>query len=131
MRNPPDMPELEKNAAPRNVHGPRHPPPALDLLGRVDARRRNIALPLRQDLRRLGDDQTCACPLGIIQCVELGGDIAYCCPASGERRHDGAVLAFVGTDDDGREEVGAHDYPALPLVEDRSRKESRGGGAPP
>jgi hypothetical protein len=43
----------------------------------------------------------------------------------------GAVLAFVGTDDDGREEIGAHDYPALSLAEDRSRKEIRHDHAPP
>src|SRR5262245_1198937 len=70
MRDAPDMPKLKHDAAARSMHGAGHALPAFDLLAAVDARRRDIALAFRRDLRRFRDDEARACALGIIKSVE-------------------------------------------------------------
>ena len=50
MRDASDVPKLQEDAAATRVHGFRHILPAFDLLGRMNARGRLIALPVRADL---------------------------------------------------------------------------------
>ena len=106
MRDAPDMPELEHHAAAGDMDRAGHALPAFDLLGAVDAGRRDIALAFRSDLRRFRDDEACACALGVIERVERVRHVAG--PA--RLRVKGAMTMRLGTerpDLDGREEVGA------------------------
>ncbi|KAG5726253.1 hypothetical protein E4T56_gene8045 [Termitomyces sp. T112] len=57
MRNATHVPELDDDTAALFMDGIGHPGPALDLFGRVNARRPGIALPLLGNLRAFGDDK--------------------------------------------------------------------------
>src|SRR5207302_6948962 len=57
VRNAPDMPDLNVDAAAARVHAIRYLAPARDLLLRVDAGRVLITLTLLRDLARLGHQQ--------------------------------------------------------------------------
>ena len=85
------MPELHEDAAAPTMHGLGDEPPAGDLLGRMDAGRTRIALPLGRDLRALGDDQSGTGTLRVVFGVERLGHIAGAGPVAGHRRHDDAV----------------------------------------
>ena len=61
------MPELEDDAAAGDMDRARRASPPLNLLGAVDAGRRDIALTLGSHLRRFRDDEACARALRIIK----------------------------------------------------------------
>ena len=71
VRHPPDMHELNEDAAALVVHGCGHLAPSGDMCGRVDTRRRDIALSVIAGLRAFGDDQADTRALGII----IGGKV--------------------------------------------------------
>ena len=106
MRDAPDMPKLEHDAAAGGVHRSGHALPAFDLLCAVYTGRRNIALALRCHLRRFRDDQPGARALRVIERVERGRHVAFCGAASRQRRHGDAVGQRERSDVDGCEQVG-------------------------
>ena len=105
VRDAPDMPELEHDAAAGDMDRAGHALPAFDLLGAVDARRRDIALALRRHLRRFRDDQPCARALRVIERVERGRHVAFGGAAPRQGRHGDAVGQRERPDIDGREQV--------------------------
>jgi len=66
MRDPANMPKLQKDAPAVAMHGVGDPAPAGDLLFGIYARRARVAFPLRRNLRCLGDDQPGRGALAII-----------------------------------------------------------------
>jgi len=70
VRDPPDMPELDENAAAARMHAVCDLAPAGNLFFRVDARRVLITLTLLRNLTRLGDQETRGSALRVI----LGGE---------------------------------------------------------
>jgi hypothetical protein len=69
------VPELDDDAPAGGVDGVRHPAPARDLLGRVDAGRPGVALALLRDLRGFRDQETGAGALGVVAGVEVMGRV--------------------------------------------------------
>ena len=93
MRDAPDMPELQHHAAAAGMHRSGHALPALDLLGAVDAGRGDIALTLRRDLARFGDDEACARTLSVIERAEAVGTL----PGPARLRVNGAMTMRFGS----------------------------------
>ena len=105
VRDAADMPELEDDAAAGDMDRARRASPPLNLLGAVDAGRRDIALTLGSHLRRFRDDEACARALRIIERVQLGRDVTGCGAAPCQRGHGDAVWQGKRSERDGREEV--------------------------
>ncbi len=78
---------LQEDAPALGMHRVGHHPPACDLRGRVDAGCVLIALRLRRDLGRLGDDQPGTGALGVI----FGGEGPGTRPAAARLRVKGAM----------------------------------------
>jgi hypothetical protein len=66
MGDAPDMPQLKEDTAALGMDGVGNPAPTLDLGVAVDAGGVDVTLPFRNDLRRLGDQQSGGGALGII-----------------------------------------------------------------
>jgi hypothetical protein len=107
VRNPPDMPELEKNPPAGFMHRIGDELPAGDLFGAVDARRAGIAEPLRGHLAGLCDDQTGAGALRVISGVEFSRRVARSGAIARHRRHHDAVRQIKRAETVRRENVGS------------------------
>src|SRR5262249_60765830 len=93
VRDAPDMPKLQHDAAARDMDCAGDALPTFDLLRAVDARRRDIALAFRRDLRRFGDDEPCTCALRVLERVERVRHVAGAGAAPRQGRHGAAVGA--------------------------------------
>ena len=88
------MPDLQEDAPALGVNRIRDHPPACDLLRRVDSRGVLIALGLRRDLRRLGDDQPGTGALSVIFGGMRSGDQPGGSAVTGQGGHDDPVGQF-------------------------------------
>ena len=91
VRDAPDVPELDGDPAARRMHRSSHLFPAGDLLLRMDARRARIAMSLRTDRRRFGQDQTGRSALAVVLDRQIGRHVAGAGAIARQRGHDNAV----------------------------------------
>ena len=91
-----DVPELEKDAAPREMNGLDNFFPSSDLVGCVDAGGVGVTVAERGDGRCFADDQSGRGTLAVILGVEIVGDVTGGSPASGQGRHQNPVRKFEG-----------------------------------
>jgi hypothetical protein len=91
-----DVPELEKDAAPREMNGLDNFFPSGDLVGCVDAGGVGVTVAERGDGRCFADDQSGRGTLAVILGVEIVGDVTGGSPASGQGRHQNPVRKFEG-----------------------------------
>jgi hypothetical protein len=98
------MPELNDHRSALGVHGSGDLFPSLDLLVGVAARRPSIALRLRGDLRRLGDDQASGSALRVIFNSEWTRHQTRTSAVPGQRRHDDMIGKLQSTGGSGFEE---------------------------
>ncbi len=82
-----DMADLQPDPPGLGVHGVGDPAPPRDLLGRVNAGRVDVALAVRPDLGRFGDDQAGAGALGIVERREAAWHTVPAGAIAGERCH--------------------------------------------
>src|SRR4051812_18588063 len=125
MRNAPGVPDLVEDETALGVDGAYDLFPALDLLGRVDARRARIADGLGRNIGGFGDDQPAlAGALAVIGGVHRLGNVAGLAGAQPrERRHDDAMRERDRAEREGLEEsVVRHvEIPLLFRMLDASR----------
>src|SRR5260370_24397058 len=89
VRNAPDMPDLDEDAAAMLMHAVRYFSPARHLLFGIDSARALITLALLRNLARLGDQEPCGCALPVIfDCQWAGYHARRNGAVAGERRHD-------------------------------------------
>ncbi len=105
VRDTPDVPELQEDASALGVHGGGRQLPAFDLRGRPDAGRADVALALRADVGRFGDDEAGRGALGVVGGLQLAGDALVVGPRPGQRRHDDAVGELIGPELDRIEKI--------------------------
>jgi hypothetical protein len=108
MGNAAHMPELHENNTALAMDHLRDAAPALDLLGRIDARRVRPASRRFGNLRRLGDDQPArAGPLAVIFDHQIGRRIGWRHrPHPRERGHDNAMGECMGAEGERGKEIG-------------------------
>ena len=99
------MPKLQHDGGAGDMHCLGDAFPTFDLFGAVNSRRRNIALALRCDLRRFGNDEARARTLSVIKGVQLRRHVAGSGPAAGQGGHDSTVLKPEWAQLGGSEEV--------------------------
>ena len=90
MRHAAHVPQLAVDAAAARMHGLGHLPPAIELLGAVEARHVGVALALMGDGRAFADDQPGAGALRVVLRHQRRGDGVGRAVAR-ERRHDDSV----------------------------------------
>ena len=104
VRNAPDMPQLQHDAATCVMHGARDRAPTFGLLFRPDARSVRISNPHWRDGGRLGDDQASRSPLQIVVPHQRIRNASQARPTTRQRRHDDAVRQLQLTEPEGLEE---------------------------
>jgi hypothetical protein len=105
MGDPPHMPQLRENPAAGAVDGVGDRLPTGHLLGRMDARRSDVADTLPTRLSRLGDDQPRRCTLRVIGRGKRIWDIVLDRAAARHRSHHDAVGKFEVAQSKGREKI--------------------------
>src|ERR1700732_2219028 len=100
MRNPADVPKLEKDHAALGMDGIDDFPPSLDLLLRVDAGHAGAAKSRRNHRRALGNDQPArGTTLRISVAVQRPWrETGLFSQQRGQRRHPDAMTEPIGTD---------------------------------
>jgi hypothetical protein len=91
-----DVPELEEDAATREMNGLDNFFPSGDLFGGVDAGGVRVAVAEGGDGRCFADDQSGRGTLAVILGVEIVGDVTSGSPAPGEGSHQNPVRKFEG-----------------------------------